>query len=113
MTWYKTVYGRGRPADREDPDTWLEPSRFLKDVPESLRNIISFDKAAVEQRLAEPLKVRGVDVSGPAGARGGRGQRGRGVARQGAGWAGRGRRGRGQAVTWLKWKELHGYMRRL
>ena len=101
MTWYKTVYGRGRPADREDPDTWLEPSRFLKDVPESLRNIISFDKAAVEQRLAEPLKgSEEWTPAAPAGARGGRGQRGRGVARQGAGWAGRaGRRGRGQAVT--------------
>ena len=93
MTWYKAVYGRSTGADREDADTWLQPSRFLKDIPPQLRQVISYDKAAVEARLDEPMKedAGASDSWSPAGARGSR--RGGGVGR------GARRGGRGMPVT--------------
>ena len=90
MTWHKAVYGRSMGADREDADTWLQPSRFLKDIPAHLRQVISYDKAAVEARLEEPAKADkdAFDSFSPPGARGRRGGAARGA-----------RRGRGMAVT--------------
>ena len=41
LTWHMTVFGRGQPADREDSDTWLVPSRFIKDIPPHLRKVRS------------------------------------------------------------------------
>ena len=96
------ILGRGQPADREDPDTWLLPSRFIKDIPPRLRKIISFDKKAVEARLEEPLKA----AAGGGGAfftpSGGQARRGAPAGRsrgRGRGAFGSGRGGRDVAVT--------------